>query len=61
MKCSEYELKIKEIKKQNEILEKAKERVKLLLKDLDYTPFATGWYPDKNTPLFVVIRSIDLF
>ena len=40
MKCKEYEIKIKDIKKQNTTLENAKRKITELLTQINYVPFA---------------------
>ena len=40
MKCKEYEIKIKDIKKQNATLENAKRKISELLSQINYVPFA---------------------
>ena len=40
MKCKEYEIKIKDIKKQNTTLENAKRKINDILRQINYIPFS---------------------
>lgn len=42
MKCKEYEIKIKDIKKQNTTLEIAKRKISEILRQINYVPFSAS-------------------
>ena len=50
MKCKEYEIKIKDIKKQNTSLENAKRKITDILRQINYVPFTHSANDDETNP-----------
>ena len=48
MKCKEYEIKIKDIKKQNTSLETAKRKITDILRQINYVPFTHSADDDRT-------------